>query len=119
MTAADCRFLAEAVLLEHREWVDSHPAATLGELRARIEAAIRQCRRYILAGDPVIADRAGVPSPLADELALWPPAGGECGGPERFSDAGARLAGYAWRIGLLAELLGDGFAVEGLAEAIL
>ena len=58
-----------------------------------------------------------MPSPLADELALWPPSVGEVDGPERFSDSGVRLAGYAWRFGVLAELLGDGFAVGGRAEA--
>lgn len=99
--------LVEAVTAEHRDWAAANGEATLSELRARLELATEQCRGYVLAGDLVLADRSGVPSPLNDELALWPPAGPGLDAPERFSDAGVLLAGYSWRLAVLESLVGD------------
>lgn len=107
--------IAAAVLGENRDWIESNPGRTIAELQARIDLAVRQCAHLVAEGDRPVTARAGVPEPLASEVRQFPKADTD-GTPLMLSDVGVILAGFAWRLSVLAAACGNGFRVGRLLE---
>lgn len=108
--------LQAAIVLEHREWMESNRDRTLAQLQDRLKTSLRQCHELVLRGDAVVRDVGPLPRPLADEVALWPQSGSDRA-IERLSDVGALLAGYVWRVSVLETVLGGETPIERLLTA--
>ena len=102
------------VARDYRFWIKDHPNGTLGELLAKLNKALDQCRKMVFfTNDARIEDYwDDIPTPLYSQLAEWDNTDEEC----TFSCRESDIEDHYWEVEELVNKLGADFKTEDLVK---
>ena len=111
---SDIDYTKKRVARDYITWIKDNPNGTLGQLLARLQEALDQCREMAsLTNDSRIEDCWDeIPEPLYSQLAEWDNSEEEC----TFSYREANIDVHYWDVEELVKELGEDLKAVDLAK---